>query len=79
MPPFDPWFWMKPRTVSSGAWIIVRIGVWGLLAALLCLVYWLLNPADMWTGGRPALMGVMAVVAALAAWALYAGGKRSKS
>ncbi|MGZ3366231.1 MAG: hypothetical protein ACXWKY_16480, partial [Caulobacteraceae bacterium] len=65
------------RDNFKALWCAV-VGIWGLLATLLVFTYWLMTPSDMWTGGRPELVGVFMVIGCMSAWALYWGAKRLK-
>jgi hypothetical protein len=57
-----------------------RLGcIFGLLSALLVFVYWVLNPSNMWTGGRPLAIGALMMFGCAAAGVFYVIGKRVKS
>jgi len=54
------------------------IGVTSLLWLAVVLTYWLLNPAEMLTGGRPALVGVSLLIGLAGVGVWRFGPKASK-
>jgi hypothetical protein len=56
-----------------------RVGcIAGILCAVLVLAYWMLNPSDMWTGGRPRAVGALMLICLGAASVFYVVAKRVK-